>query len=232
MYSEQETLISAEISGLNLYPSPLKDENTNRVWLGSIGFTKPLSDTGKQVIKGIRLLDFQLEELVAKSHLSSDRELAKILSPMIYGNSMVNLILHKRIVGSTYINPKTDKEFIVHPSKEYELGDKIYQIEIDWESPIILSDRAVNVLNQSFVASMVKAEEIASNKAMSLFEERRKARLELIERRKSGSGNPELPKTNVNEQLEKDLERLKAIQKPTAKEKARIAELESLLGAE
>ena len=233
MYSEQERLATIAISSLRLFESPIISESDNRIWTSSLQFVLPVEGTGKQSIKSLRLLDFQVEDLVTTLGCSSDEQLSRIFNVALFGQSEANIIIHKRIVGSTYVNPKTQKEFTVSPSDKYELGDVVYSVELDTTDPIILSDEARDYLRQISIAADIEIQKSRINKSSSAFEERKAARLALAaKRRAETTSKNDSSKDNVNEQLQKELDKLNAIQKPTAKEKARIAELESLIVAE
>ena len=232
MYSEQERLATIAISTLRMFETPILSESDNRIWTGSLQFVSPIEGIGKHSIKSLRLLDFQVEDLVTNLGCSSDEQLSRIFNVALFGQSEANVIIHKRKVGATYVNPKTNKEFTVNPSENYEVGDVVYSVELDTTEPIILSDEARDYLRQISIAADIEIQKSRINKSSSAFEERKAARLALVAKRRADSTNTESPKTNVNEQLEKELEALNAIQKPTAKEKARIAELEALLVVE
>ena len=235
MYSEQERLAIIAISSLRLFPSPIVSESDNRIWTGSLQFVSPIEGIGNQSIKSLRLLDFQLEDLVTNLGCSSDEQLSRIFNVALFGQSEANVIIHKRKVGATYVNPKTNKEFTVNPSENYEVGDVVYSVELDTTEPIILSDEARDYLRQISIAADIEIQKSRINKSSSAFEERKAARLALVAKRRANVNNNDTGNgngNNVNEQLQQELDTLNAIQRPNAKEKARIAEIEALLVVE
>lgn len=232
MYSISQRFINAAIAALVLFDSPIVEGNRN--YVGSLRFTLPLEDTGKQVIRGIRLLDWQLEDLVSRLALNSDNQLLRILSPDRFGYSEVELVLHTRKVGDTYVNPRTKKEFTVKedPESSAKIGDLVYSIELSDTAPLSLSELAQEYLRKLSFEADVEEQRSMIKKASSDYELRRAKRLE-EQARRNAMQNPE-PKTEPEPDpvLSLELEKLLAVATPTVKQKNRIAELQELLGAE
>lgn len=225
MYSEQERFVVADLSALRIFNEPVHSESDNRVWAGSLIFSRELEGTGSQLIKSLRLLDFQLEDLVEKVGCSSDEQLSRILNPIIFDNSAVNVIVHKRIVGNTYINPKTKKEFVVNPSDNYSIGDIVYSVELDTNEPVILSDEAKSYLREIGIAADNAVQQNRITSRASSFEERKAARLAAVSKRLKTHVKDE-PK-GLSPELQEELDTLLQVSKPTGKQKERIAELQS-----
>lgn len=239
MYSDCQKFIVANIAALVLFDTPIMEGN--RTYVGSLKFDLPIEGTGSQVIKGIRLLNWQIEDLVKNMSLSSDNQLSRLLNPNIFGQSECEIVVHTRTVGGTYVNLRTGKDFVVKETdSKIKHGDKVYSVELGENSPIILSQDAQSYLRKLSLEADVEEQRELIKKASSSFADRRTKRLADLAKKNAMQNPDQNPdqKSNQKSNHEQDpvlaleLEKLLAVETPTVRQKNRIAELQVLLGAE
>ena len=236
MYSDYQRFIAANIAALVLFDTPIIEGN--RTYVASIKFDLPLEGTGSQVIKGIRLLDWQIEDLVKNIGVSSDIELADLLNPNRYEESSVELVLHTRTVGNSYTNPRTNTDFVVKPTDKIGNGEVVYSIELSDSNPLLLSSEVKASLREDSANSRRILQEQRLSLAANSFASRRENRLAELAKRNAMKGATSGSESDSGSDNTQDpvlllgLEKLLAVATPTVKQKNRIAELQELLATE